>query len=67
MDTAFYGVTDDELIQWVERCAIRRSDILASGYQGHVYFFNKKGRRLVIKTASGRGLMRWLRRCMLRN
>ncbi len=67
MSTAFNAVTDDELIRWVERCAIRRSEILASGYQGHVYFFNKNGQRLVIKAASGRGPMRWLRRRMLRN
>ena len=67
MNTAFTGVTDDELIQWIERCAVRRSDILASGYQGHVYFFNENGKRLVIKTASGRGPMRWLRCYMLRN
>ncbi len=67
MSTVIHGVSDDELVRWVEHCAVRRSAVLASGYQGVVYLFDENDRRLVIKVASGRGPMRWLRRRMLRN
>ena len=67
MNTAVQGVTDEELVRWVELCACDHSAALASGYQGVVYLFNDNGRRFAIKAASGRGPMRWLRCRMLRN
>ena len=67
MGTVFEGLSDGQLMRWVEQCVLRRGRMLARGYQGNVYFCNENGHRLAIKEASGRGPMRWLRCRMLRN
>jgi len=67
LNTKLNTVTDEQLIHWVKNRVVGRDDILASGYQGHVYFYNENGQRLVIKVASGRGPLRWLRSRMLRH
>jgi predicted Ser/Thr protein kinase len=61
------NVTESELIQWVRESIKTRSNILSQGYQGHVYLYENKGQRLIIKTPIGRGLGRLIRQAMLRN
>lgn len=58
--------TADALIRWVKDSA-RRGTHHARGYQGQVYLYKDKNRRLIVKAASGRGPAQWLRRRMLRN
>lgn len=60
------GVTESELLAWIEDRARRGACLHARGYQGQVYLYEGKGRRLIVKVAGGRGLARWLRRHMLR-
>ncbi len=65
--TAPNAPTEDELVSWSRRSTDDRSNVLASGYQGHIFLYNENGQRRVIKVASGRGPLRWLRAYMLRN
>ncbi|UCH01138.1 MAG: hypothetical protein JSU78_04110, partial [Deltaproteobacteria bacterium] len=44
-----------------------RSNIFSYGYQGHVYLYEAKGQRLVLKAPTGWGLGNLIRRAMLRN
>ncbi|MGH8770668.1 MAG: hypothetical protein ACREV2_05735, partial [Burkholderiales bacterium] len=37
------------------------------GYQGEIYLYEKDSERFIVKFASGRGVLRWLRARMLRN
>ena len=60
-------VTESELLRWVRESIKTRSNILSRGYQGHVYLYENKGQRLIIKTPIGRGLGRLIRQAMLRN
>lgn len=60
------GVDEDHLVHWIEHSIADQAHILAQGYQGRVYLFQHAHQRLVIKAASGRGLLRWLRTRMLR-
>lgn len=53
-----------EISAWVDR-QIRAHAAYAGGYQGQVYLYDTPGRRLIVKVASGRGPLRWLRRLML--
>jgi predicted Ser/Thr protein kinase len=57
---------DNALVEWMEHCIAHGENVLAQGYQGQVYFYEDGAHRWVVKAASGRGLMRWLRRRMLR-
>lgn len=59
--------TDSELLQWVKESIKTKSNILSYGYQGHVYLYEGKGQRLIVKTPTGWGLFRILHRAMLRN
>lgn len=60
------GLDEDELVRWIERSIADASHILARGYQGQVYLYQGTHQRYVIKAASGRGVLRWLRTRMLR-
>ena len=60
-------LTEDELVRWIEDSITNNTNIHGHGYQGHVYLYQKDGECLIIKVASGRGILKWLRRHMLRN
>lgn len=59
-------ISEDELVRWIERSIAEADNILAQGYQGRVYLYQDAHHRFVIKAATGRGLLRWLRSRMLR-
>ncbi len=61
------NLTERELVQWVRGSTKTRSNIFRRGYQGYVYLYEDKDRRLIIKAPMGWGLGRLLRRVMLRN
>ena len=61
------NLTERELVQWVRGSIKTRSNIFRRGYQGYVYLYEDKDRRLIIKAPMGWGLGRFLRRVMLRN
>jgi len=61
------NLTERELVQWVRGSMKTRSNIFRRGYQGYVYLYEDKDRRLIIKAPMGWGLGRLLRRAMLRN
>jgi predicted Ser/Thr protein kinase len=67
MPWAAPDIGEDELVRWIERSIAEASHILAQGYQGRVYLYQDARRRYVIKAASGRGVLRWLRTRMLRH
>ena len=58
---------EDELVRWIERSIAESSHLLAQGYQGQVYLYQGARLSYVIKAASGRGALRWLRTRMLRH
>jgi serine/threonine protein kinase len=61
------NINESELLEWI-RCSVRDGkNILSRGYQGHVYLYRDKGRRLVIKAPMGWGLGKLIRLLMLRN
>lgn len=60
------GVPLRELRAWLAARSAEPGDPFARGYQGHVHLFEGHGRRLVVKTASGRGLARLVRQRMIR-
>lgn len=55
------------LVPWIEASLAQGQHLLARGYQGQVLLYQDGGRRLVIKAPTGRGLLRALRRAMLRH
>ena len=66
MPWAVTDIGEDELVDWIERSITDASHILAQGYQGQVYLYQDARQRYVVKAASGRGVLRWLRTRMLR-
>lgn len=58
--------SEDALVRWIEDSLASGSHRLAQGYQGQTLLYQDRNLRLVIKAPSGRGLMRWLSRFMLR-
>ena len=58
-------ITEPDLVRWIEHSIAQRQNILAQGYQGQVYLFRNDHHSLVIKAASGSGVLRWLRTHML--
>ena len=60
-------LTEDALVRWIEDSIKNKTNIYGRGYQGHVFLFNEQGEPLIIKAASGSGMMKWLRQRMLRN
>lgn len=58
--------SEDTLVRWIEDSLATGSHFLARGVQGQVLLYQDNLRRLVIKTPSGRGPMRWISTLMLR-
>jgi len=56
---------EDALVRWIENSLATETNRLAHGYQGAVYLYPGPP-RLVVKVATGVGVMRWLRRRMVR-
>lgn len=63
MDT----INESGLLAWIRTSVRDGKNILSRGYQGHVYLYQDKGLRLIIKAPMGWGLGRWIRLLMLRN
>ena len=61
------NIAENELLEWIRRSIKTRTNIFSCGYQGNVYLYEGKGRRLIIKAPIGWGLGRLIRRAMLRN
>ena len=61
------NIAENELLEWIKRSIKTRTNIFSCGYQGNVYLYEGKGRRLIIKAPIGWGLGRIIRRAMLRN
>ncbi|MBW1689866.1 MAG: hypothetical protein JRF35_07645 [Deltaproteobacteria bacterium] len=61
------NITENELLQWIKASVRDEKNILSRGYQGHVYLYHNKGRRLIIKAPMGWGLGKLIRLLMLRN
>ena len=61
------NITENELLQWTRDSIKDGKNILSRGYQGHVYLYHDKGRRLIIKAPMGWGLGKLIRLLMLRN
>lgn len=61
------NLTESELLQWVRRSVKTGSNIFSRGYQGHVFLYEGKGERLILKAPTGWGLGRLIRQAMLRN
>jgi tRNA A-37 threonylcarbamoyl transferase component Bud32 len=59
-------ITETELLQWIESSIQTGSNIHSHGYQGNVYLYEGKGKRLIIKSPIGWGLGRFVRTAMLR-
>jgi len=60
-------VTESELVRWMKETAHDTSKAFSRGYQGHVYLYEKNGRRFIIKAPMGWGPGRLIRQAMLRN
>jgi len=60
-------IAENELLEWIRGSIKTRSNIFSCGYQGNVYLYEEKGRRLILKAPIGWGLGRLIRRAMLRN
>ena len=60
------NITESELLQWIRLGVKAESNILSRGFQGCVYLYESKGKRLVIKAPIGRGLSRFISIAMLR-
>ncbi len=58
--------SEDTLVRWIEDSLAAGTHYLARGYQGQTLLYQDALRRLVIKTPSGRGPMRWFSTLMLR-
>ncbi len=59
--------TESELLQWVKASVKSGANVFSRGYQGHVYLYQDKEQRLILKAPVGWGLTRLVRRAMLRN
>jgi len=55
----------DELLRWIESSLESSNNILATSNQGTVLLFEGDGRKMVIKTAMGRGAIRKARQATL--
>jgi predicted Ser/Thr protein kinase len=66
MSATLDSSTERALIEWIEARTRAGDPAHASGYQGAVYLYESRGRRLVVKAVTGGGVAGWLRRCMLR-
>ncbi|MFO8166147.1 MAG: hypothetical protein R6T98_16625 [Desulfatiglandales bacterium] len=60
------NIAESELLEWIEKSIKTNSNVFRRGYQGHVYLYEDKGKRLIVKAPSGWGLGRLIRLLMLR-
>ena len=60
-------IGENRLLEWIEESIRTGSNIFNRGYQGYVFLYENKDRRLIIKAPIGWGLGRFIRRVMLRN
>ena len=67
MQNDISGVNQAELLRWIESSIKTGSNIISHGYQGHIYFYEDKDLRLVVKAPMGWGIGKFIRRIMLRN
>jgi len=58
--------SEDTLVRWIEDSLAAGTNFLARGVQGQTLLYQDSLRRLVIKTPSGRGPLRWFSALMLR-
>jgi predicted Ser/Thr protein kinase len=66
MSATLDNSTERVLVEWI-KARIRAGDPAhARGYQGAVYLYEGKDRRLVVKAVTDSGMTGWLRRWMLR-
>jgi tRNA A-37 threonylcarbamoyl transferase component Bud32 len=61
------GAQESEILEWIKGSIKNRSNIYSRGYQGQTYVFKGKRQRLIIKSPSGWGVAKLIRRWMLRN
>ena len=61
------NLMENELLQWVRSSVRTRTNIFSRGYQCHVYLYEDKGQRFILKAPMGRGLGKFIRRAMLRH
>ena len=60
--------SENELRRWIRDSVNAKANIFGYGYQGHVYLYEDKGCRLIVKAPAGRGVLaRLIHRWMLRN
>ena len=67
MSRKIAGIPESELTEWMNSSVKEGKNILGYGYQGHTYSYDGHGRYLVIKSATGRGVAKLVRRWMLRH
>lgn len=60
------AATERALIEWINTQERSGEPAHARGYQAAVRLYERDGRRLIVKSASGSGIRGWLRRWMLR-
>lgn len=59
-------LSENELVDWIETHATAETRAHARGYQGQVFLYQNGEHRLIVKAASGSGVLRWIRRRWLR-
>lgn len=57
----------EELLRQIQRAADNADSVLSSGYQADLHVVEVDGHRILVKTARGWFLARWMRRRMLRH
>ena len=60
-------IGENKLLEWIEESLKTGSNIFRRGYQGYVFLYEDRDRRLIIKAPIGWGLGRFIRKVMLRN
>lgn len=61
------GINESSLRHWIENSLKDNTHTLAAGYQGKTLLFEDDGRRFVIKTPHGSGLVKYIHTLMLRH
>ena len=61
------GISEDDLLCWINARVRDGRNFLSRGYQGNTYLYAENGRLLVIKAPQGRGLAAFVRRRMIIN
>jgi predicted Ser/Thr protein kinase len=61
------NISESQLIQWIRARVKEGSNVFSYGYQSHVYLYEHKGQRLILKAPMGWGIGKLIRVAMLRN